>query len=275
MSGFYITELRLKAEDFPGQVALFTNLKTPVYFRNSTLEYIRQGGWADLPKTHYVAFIKALKEGWVRGERGWHLDYANFVQKWRIPSWTEIELTAYANGVETVKMTSYISRCKELLAGDIIRPFTNNPNYVPPPVIKHIVECLEKTPVKEHAAEYYSILSSNIGYREDKDIAHRTFLLLKKRIEYNYRYAQIEILDSLSQKNPEDRKTFMSWLFKSCRHLAQVKDSNYSVTDIIITAVLKGEVWYTEQPDENQGTVSTTTCTKESSGEVCRSPLPF
>jgi len=268
MSGFYITRLRLEASDFPGQLQLFTALKRPVYFRNVALEYIQRGGWAELPQGHYEAFAKALKEGWVRGERQWHVDYTNFVVKWRAPIWIEDELLTYGTGVETARLATYIRRCKDLLAGGIIRPLANNPGSIPPQIIKYIVDCLEKEPIEGHSPEFYSMISSNLETHPNKEIAHRTFSMLQKKVETNYRFSQVDILDGLSRMNPEDRKTFMSWLYKSPKHLEQIKDSNYSVSDIIMKSVMSGEIWYEAKSNEDKGTVPATPRPQESSTEV-------
>jgi hypothetical protein len=272
MSGYYVTRIRLEAQDFPGQMQLFTALKRPIYFRNVAIDYIQSGGWAELPKGHYEAFIKALKEGYVRGERSWHLDYHNFTAKWRIPNWVAEEIAAYNTGTETARLQGYVARSKELLDQDIIRPFTNNPQYVPPQLIEYTIDRLKKSKPENQIPDFYAMIYSNLEARPNKDVAHRTFELLSAKMVNNYKYGQIDILNGLSKMNPNDRTDFLSWMFKSPKHLNQVKESNWIVSDIIMDAVLQGEVWYEAKSNENKGTVPEAARPQESATEVLSTP---
>jgi len=261
MSGFYITPIRLQALDFPGQVALFTNLKTPVYFRNATLDWITYGGWADLPASHFSAFMKALDEGWVWGERQWHVDSVQFTRRWTT-SWVRSE------GFTSVKINPYVERCKVLIDKGVYRPFVNDPDLIPVGLLTYIVETLE---ANTQEADLYSVVNVNLEKYPNPPIAHRTFKLLFKKLSedgYRVRYSHMDIIDDLSRMNSTDRKTFLSWLFKSPEHLQRAKDENYDIRDIVLKAVESGEVWYVEKPDENQRAVPKDTRSQESTTEI-------
>ena len=255
---YWVTPIRLQAEDFPGQVLLFTNLKVPIKFRNETLEFISRGGWAELPTDHYNAFVKALEEGWVQGERGWHLNTDSFTRKWSTPSWVSEELAK----ADSIKMSSYIARSKLLLTKGVVRPFVNRPSDIPPALLLFMVERLEQSKVQGNGDDYYRMISGNLESRPDREVAHRAFNLLFPQI--NSRYVQVDIIQDLSKINPEDRKSFMSYLFESPNRLKELMNTHWGLGEIVLDAVKSGEVWYVGDANEKQKPVPEATCDQES-----------
>ena len=242
MTGFYITKLRLLAPDFPGQMKLFTNLKKHVYFRNATLDFISSGGWAELPEEHVTSFLAALKEGWVKGERNWSVNYHQFTRRWSLPSWVRDEQV-----ISPDKILGYVSRCQLLLDRDITNPLINYPVKIPSQVIELMVKRLEDDKTNPASNDYYTAIDRNLESFPNKEIASRAYTKLHSAaVTNNLGYSQMTILDRLSSTNGSDRKKFLSWLFQSPEQLAKIRAASYDVSDIIMRAVENGEVWYTE-----------------------------
>jgi hypothetical protein len=203
------------------------------------LNYISEGGWAELPTSHFNAFVKALEEGWVRGERGWHPDFYQLTRRWSPPSWVREEI---AN--PTPKLDAYVIRCKLLISKKVLRPFTTNSDLIPPKLIASMVDSLEKGSLAP-TTEIYEMIAANLQTHPAPGLAHKAFKQVAYRMSKDSRYSDLDTANILSKMNPDDRKVFMGQLFESPEKLELIRNASWGVSDIIMDAIKSGEVWYT------------------------------